>query len=241
MQGFVVGSKLLQTSQCCSVGRLAGPLRQMSMRTISRELAAEDDSHVWLRFILCCIQLFGKSKLSPRVVLQLYRMNRAKAGSIRLDQDLRIHDDAEMSRPRRKNPLVTLGNVAMVAAAAGIATALCREVQVHRSPHLAPHMSMASPRHCLSVDSDLALKTMKLSERCANVKLTSQNPPRSAWKSVALSQPDSHLISLCTDMLGSVVTTYPFRRKERSGRSHNPGLHQLAKTCSTQRSLIHSR
>ena len=60
-------------------------------------------------------------------------MNTAKAGSISLDQDLRMHDEAEMSRPRRKNPLVTLGNVAMLAAAAGIATALCREVQVNRT------------------------------------------------------------------------------------------------------------
>ena len=82
--------------------------------------------------------LFGKSKLSPqRVVLQLYRMNTAKAGSICLDQDLRIHDVAEMSL-RRRNPLVTLGNVAMLAAAAGIATALCREVQVHRTHTLHP-------------------------------------------------------------------------------------------------------
>ena len=41
--------------------------------------------------------------------------------------------------------------------------------------------------------------------------------------------------------VGSVVTATPFRKKERSGRSHNLGLHQLAKTCSMQRSLIHSR
>ncbi|CAK0779742.1 hypothetical protein CVIRNUC_004840 [Coccomyxa viridis] len=79
----------------------------MSMRQISRELAAEDDSH-------------------------LYRVKTAKAGGISLDQGLRMHDEAEMSRPRRKSPLVTLGNVAMLAAAAGIATALCREVQDER-------------------------------------------------------------------------------------------------------------
>ena len=153
----------------------------MSMRTISRELAAEDDSPVWLRFILCCIQLFGKSKLSPQyVVLQLYRMNTAKAGSISLDQELRIHDEDEMSRPRRKNPLVTLGNVAMLAAAAGIATALCREVQVHRTHNLLLMGIWLAQVIAFSVDPDSALKTIKVSERCANVRLARRNPPRSA-------------------------------------------------------------
>ena len=79
-------------------------------------------------------RLLGETELrAQRVVLQLYRRKVSEAGSISLDEELRMHDKAEMSRPRRKNPLVTLGNVAMLAAAAGIATALCREVQVTRT------------------------------------------------------------------------------------------------------------
>lgn len=134
MQSLVLSSKLLQTSKCCSVSRLTGPLRQMSMRRISRELAAEDDSHVWLHLFLCCTQMIGEIELSAqRAVSQLFRINAVKTGSIRLDQDLQLHGEAEMSRPRRRNPLVTIGNVAMLAAATGIATALCREVQVDRA------------------------------------------------------------------------------------------------------------
>ena len=76
--------------------------------------------------------------------MQLFRINAVKTGSIRLDQELHMRDEAEMSRPRRRNPLVTLGNLAMLAAAAGIATALCREVQVDRAHPLAPHMCVAS-------------------------------------------------------------------------------------------------
>ncbi len=90
-------------------------------------------------------KLFGETELSAqRVVLQLYRVKTAKAGGISLDQGLRMHDEAEMSRPRRKSPLVTLGNVAMLAAAAGIATALCREVQVKQAHALHLTMCMAS-------------------------------------------------------------------------------------------------
>ena len=41
-----------------------------------------------------------------------------------------MRNEIEMFRPQRKNPLVTLTNVALVAVAAGIATALGRELQV---------------------------------------------------------------------------------------------------------------
>lgn len=55
---------------------------------------------------------------------------RASGASMQVDQDLRMRDEIEMFRPQRKNPLVTLTNVALVAVAAGIATALGRELQV---------------------------------------------------------------------------------------------------------------
>ncbi len=52
MQGLVLRSRLLQTSSDGSACRLLGPLRHMCMRRISKELAAEDDSHVWPRTLL---------------------------------------------------------------------------------------------------------------------------------------------------------------------------------------------
>ena len=52
MQGLVLGSRLLQSSSCVSACSLLGPVRQMCMRRISRELAAEDDSHVGAPYII---------------------------------------------------------------------------------------------------------------------------------------------------------------------------------------------
>ena len=63
-------------------------------------------------------------------VLQEYRNTRVRASSLQLDHSFRMRDELEMSIPQKKNPVTTLLNVAMIAAAAGIATALCRELQV---------------------------------------------------------------------------------------------------------------
>jgi hypothetical protein len=62
--------------------------------------------------------------------VQEYRLSKVKAGSLHLDESLRMRDEWDTSRPERKSSLVTLANIAMIAAAAGIATALCREIKV---------------------------------------------------------------------------------------------------------------
>ena len=106
----------------------------MCMRRISRELAADDDSHVELSFFSqhrhfqVCLGHVSLSYISKSV--QEYRVSKVKASSLHLDESLRVRDEWETSRPQRKNSLVTLANVAMIAAAAGIATALCREIKV---------------------------------------------------------------------------------------------------------------
>lgn len=73
-----------------------------------------------------------------------------KASSLHLDESVRMRDEWETSRPQKKNSLVTLANVAMIAAAAGIATALCREVKVNssRAPPLRQVYPCMSTRKC---------------------------------------------------------------------------------------------
>ena len=77
----------------------------------------------------------------PADYMQEYRDSRVRASSLQLDQAYRVRDEMEMSRPQRKNPVTTLLNVALIAAAAGIATALCRELQVglNKNPMYVSH------------------------------------------------------------------------------------------------------
>ena len=61
--------------------------------------------------------------------LQEYRNTRVRASSLQLDHSFRMRDEMEMSRQQRKDPVTSFLNVAVLAAAAGLATALFRELQ----------------------------------------------------------------------------------------------------------------
>ncbi|CAL5221887.1 g4151 [Coccomyxa viridis] len=155
MQGLALGSRLLRSSSCGSTCDLLGPMRQMCMRRVSRELAAEDDSHE-------------------------FKTSRIKASDLQLDRSFRMRDELEMSRPQRKNPVTTFLNVAMIAAAAGIATALCRELleerrlqkaryQVRPAP-LDRETSYAMQPHPLKVKLDLVMsRQQELEEELASL------------------------------------------------------------------------
>ena len=73
--------------------------------------------------------------------VQEFKVSKIEASSIHLDQSLRMRDEMERSRSRRKNSPVSLANIAMIAAAAGIATALCRELQVQQADASCMHIS----------------------------------------------------------------------------------------------------
>ena len=99
--------------------------------------------------------------------MQEYRVSKVKASSLHLDDSLQVRDEWEMSRSQRNGSLVTLANVAMIAAAAGIATALCREIKVkaYRAPLLRQVYPCMSTCECAERAGDHFLEASSISSK----------------------------------------------------------------------------